>query len=475
MKKLLLLNPPFLPNYSRDSRSPAVTRSGTIYYPIWLSYAAGYLIRKKVNVKLIDAIADPVPWKQFSKYLSDENYDIIAIHTSTPSIESDGKIAQDIKKILPTARIYLTGTHVSALPEETLKLFPDVDGVVVGELEYPLLDLAKGLPLNEVRGIVYRDGNRIFHSKPNEVFKELFQLEWVSKIYRKFLNIDNYFYSALRYPVITINAGRGCHYNCSFCVLPQVFTGHNVRLREVDDIIAELEYIKSEMPWVKEIMFEDDTFTIDQLWLKRFCLELIVRKIKIRWSANARAELSLNTLKLMKLAGLRLLFVGFESPNKKTLHSIHKEITPEQQQVFMANTRLAKVKVHGSFIFGLPGETMGDLGDTISYAIKLQPDTCQFFPLIPYPGTEMFHQLNKKGHIKFEKYRDYLTPEGYHSTVLAYPDISTYEILAMCRIARRIFYKRPGYILKKISQVLFNPGEAKRIIRAYWNFRKHMK
>ncbi|MCK4666979.1 cobalamin-dependent protein, partial [Candidatus Dependentiae bacterium] len=103
MKKLLLLNPPFLPNYSRDSRSPAVTRSGTIYYPIWLSYAAGYLIRNKVNVKLIDAIAEPVPWKQFSKYLSDENYDIIAIHTSTPSIESDGKIAQDIKKILPTA------------------------------------------------------------------------------------------------------------------------------------------------------------------------------------------------------------------------------------------------------------------------------------------------------------------------------------------------------------------------------------
>ncbi len=475
MKKILLLNPPFLPNYSRDSRSPAVTKSGTIYYPIWLSYAAGYLLKNGINVKLIDAVTDPIPWKLFTKMLTDENYDIIAVHTSTPSIESDGEIAQDIKKIVPNAMVYLTGTHPSALPEETLKMFPELDGVIKGELEIPLLDLAQGKEPGEVRGLIYRENNKIYSGKESDFVRNLDDLEWVSKVYRTFLDPSKYFYSALRYPVITINAGRGCKYHCSFCVLPQVMTGHQVRLRSIEDIIEELKYIKKEMPWVKEIMFEDDTFTSNHEWLQEFCMQLIRKNIKLRWSANARADLDSRTLTLMKYAGLRLLFVGFESPNSETLKTIKKGISPEDQETFMIRTRAAGILVHGSFIFGLPGEDKKEILEAIEYAIKLAPDSCQFFPLIPYPGTNIYSQLDKNDLISFKKFSEYLTPEGYHSTVVNYPDLSKEMILKLCYYARIAFYKRTHYYLRKILQILKNPGEAPRIFRAYMNFRKHIK
>ena len=254
-----------------------------------------------------------------------------------------------------------------------------------------------------------------------------------------------------------------------------MFTGHKVRLRNISDIIEEIAFIKKDMPWVKEIMFEDDTFTSNHEWLSEFCLALIRKNLKVRWSANARADLDTNTLTLMKYAGARLLFVGFESQNENTLKSIRKEITPEDQELFMIRTRALGLLVHGSFIFGLPGEDKKDIIKTIDYAIKLAPDSCQFFPLIPYPGTEIYDQLKKDGAISFEKYRDYLTPEGYHSTVLNYPHLPKEMIMKLCHFARIAFYKRTNYYLRKILQILKNPGEAPRIIKAYMNFRKHIK
>jgi hypothetical protein len=56
--RVLMLNPPFLPRFSRAQRSPAVTKSGTLYYPIWLAYAAGVLEDAGMQVRLIDAPAD---------------------------------------------------------------------------------------------------------------------------------------------------------------------------------------------------------------------------------------------------------------------------------------------------------------------------------------------------------------------------------------------------------------------------------
>lgn len=472
MKKVLLINPPFLPRYSRDSRSPAVTRSGTLYYPIWLSYLASFLLKKGVKVHLIDGVTQNINWKQLTKLISDEKFDYIVVHTSTPSIENDASIAQDIKKSFTVGKVYLMGTHVSALPIETLEKFELLDGVIVGEPENALRDLINNKNNSEVRGLTYRDGGEIFRGKEPEPLKDLTELGWVSSVYRRFLNIQDYGYSALKHPVITIMAGRGCRFNCSFCVLPQVFSGHIERRRPIKDILDELEYIGSEMPWVKEVMFEDDTFTSDPEWIIDFCVGLLRRGIKLSWSANARADLPAKSFSIMRAAGLRLLFTGFESPNRETLIRINKQLSIDEQFQFMHNAKLAGVLVHGGFILGFPDEDINDMLGTIDHAIKLDPDTAQFFPLIPYPGTPIYQELNEKGYLQFNSFRDYLTEEGFHDTVLDHPYMPKREILELCKLARIKFYKRPGYILKKMFQILKHPSEAPRIIKAFLRFRK---
>jgi len=140
--KILMLNPPFLSKFSRNSRSPAVTVGGTLYYPIWLSYATGVLEKFGFDLKLLDAPADGLNYNQVSNYAKKFSPDLIVVDTSTPSIISDIKVANNLKNDVGSF-VTLVGTHVSALPEETLKSGRHIDAVVRGEYDYTIRDLAK--------------------------------------------------------------------------------------------------------------------------------------------------------------------------------------------------------------------------------------------------------------------------------------------------------------------------------------------
>ncbi len=141
--KILLLNPPFLKKFSRPQRSPAVTKSGTLYFPMWLAYAAGLLKREGFDVDLIDAPADGYDLDYCLERIRRFGPDIIVLDTSTPSIYNDVEIAGKLKDELPEVFVVLVGTHVSALPEETLKMDKRIDAVAQYEYEYTLLDLVK--------------------------------------------------------------------------------------------------------------------------------------------------------------------------------------------------------------------------------------------------------------------------------------------------------------------------------------------
>ena len=99
-----MLNPPFTKKYSRNSRSPATTKGGTIYYPIWLSYATGVLEKEGFNVKLLDAPARNHNLSFVIKFVKKFKPDLIIIDTSTPSIFNDVKVAGTIKDKIKTKR-----------------------------------------------------------------------------------------------------------------------------------------------------------------------------------------------------------------------------------------------------------------------------------------------------------------------------------------------------------------------------------
>lgn len=483
--KIWVLNPPFLKHFSRPQRSPAVTKSGTVYFPIWLAYCVGVLEQAGHAVTFTDA-----PVRNYSvedilaqgKALQPQ---LIVLDTSTPSIEHDLQVGDKLKNALPNAFVVLVGTHVSALPEESLLHSVRIDAVARQEYEYTIRDLAALLAespspsldnarLRTVLGLSFRSNNEIIHNPDRPFIENLDDLPWVSKIYKKHLRIGDYFNPNALYPMVTLITSRGCPFRCSFCVYPQTLTGRAYRFRSIEDVIGEIRYVIQNFPEAKSIFFEDDTLTAN----KKRCLELanamIENHIQFPWTANSRINLDLETMVKIKEAGCRELCVGFESGDQEILNAMHKGIKLERMFQFMEDARAANILIHGCFMVGFPGETRERIEKTIDLAIKLHPDTVQFYPVMVYPGTEAYQEYQQKGWLTASSYQDWLTPEGLHNCVVRNETLTSQDLVRLCDYGRRRFYLRPGYMAYKLLQILKQPSEFVRTVKAARTFFRHL-
>ncbi len=466
---VLLLNPPFIGRFSRTSRSPGVGRSGTIYYPIWLAYAAGVLDSSGLEVSFIDAPAENISEDEVIRRAREKPPRLIVIDTSTPSIYSDVKTAETLKETFPEAFIVLVGTHPSALPEETLSLSDKVDAVACGEYDYTLRDFAaslnNGRELTTIDGLVFRRDGEIVHNQPRDLIKNVDELPFVSQAYARFLDTRNYFFAASDYPMVMIITGRGCPYRCFFCVYPQTFHSRQYRPRSAENVVAEFEYIKQNMPEVREIGIEDDTFTVDQKRVQEICRLIIERKLGVKWYCNVRVNLELETMRWMKRAGCHLVTVGFESASQAVLNEMRKGITVEQIRKFVSNARKAGLLVHGCFMAGNPGETRETLEETLRLAKELNCDTMQFYPLLVYPGTEAYHWALENNYMTTYDFRQWATREATFNCVLDLPELSTDDINKFCARANREYYLQWRYMLMKLKQTVIHPGEIRRTLK----------
>jgi radical SAM superfamily enzyme YgiQ (UPF0313 family) len=553
--KILALNPPFLPKFSRESRSPAVTKSGTLYYPMWLCYAVGRLEKAGHEVCLVDAPASGLSAADVAEIARAFRPDMAVLDTSTPSIYNDISVGEALKRELPELFVALVGVHVSALPVETLSLSPNIDAVAFGEYDETITELADKLsviktnqavdvntenqaaikndtrvinnenggadnaeaenhtessggnhtgsidntpidnhtdpidnapvdnhinPIDDtlaaIRGIAFRDSTgAIWKNEARPFIEDLDALPFVSDVYQRHLDINPYFYGHSRHPIVVIVTGRGCPFHCTFCVVPQTLQGHRYRKRSIESIVQEFLFIRDNFPNVREIMIEDDTLTAD----RKRCRDLSEALIatgghRIPWSANSRADVNYETMRLMRKAGCRLLCVGFESGEQAILDNIQKSITIEKLVDFTRDAKRAGILVHGCFMVGNRGETRQTLQKTLEFAKELSPDTAQFYPIMVYPGTTDYAHFTEKGWIVSDNFRNWLTPEGLHSSVVSNPDLTYEELVAFCDRARRAFYLRPSYMLAKLRQMIAYPGEAKRIIKAAFTFMRYL-
>lgn len=483
--KVFFVNPPFkmeFGKFSRENRSPTVTRSGTLYYPLWLIYAAAVCQKDGFEVEFLDAPATPLSHEQSFDFIRKhgKGTKLFVLDTSTPSIYNDIAFGDDLKNMYPDAHVVLVGTHPSALPVETLLKSKRIDAVARHEYDYIIRDYARALrdrtDVKEVKGITYRaeDGKAV--SNPDmEYITELDEIPFASKFIKEYLNYKDYFFAAASYPEIQIFTGRGCMARCNYCVYPQTLHGHQYRLRTPENVIAELEYIAENFPDVKEIVFEDDTFTTKKQRVFDICNLMIEKGLnkRFKWLCNARVNLDLETMKIMKKAGCHLIIPGIESGSQQILNNIRKGTKIEQIHQYVKDAKKAGLMIHACYMVGNKGETKETMEETLKLALKLNTDTAQFYPLLPFPGTEAYAWAKTNGYIKGD-YDDYCKEDGTINCVFELPDISSEYMVEFCDNARKKYYWRPKYIAHRLWVGIRNPEDLKRSIKAFGSFKKYL-
>ncbi len=487
--RVLFLNPPFHPKFSREQRSPAVTKSGTLYYPKWLSTAAGVAIKNGHDVDLVDAPAACYSVQQVIDRIQAKNIEAVVCDTSTPSILNDVSVIDALKAANPALHVLLVGRHVSSLPRETLAMSPNLEAVAMREYEYTVRDWlaakACGADLATVDGLAFRHpvSGELRTNKEREAIQNLDELPFVTEIYKRFLHTPDYFYGHSLWPLVVFDTSRGCPYHCSFCVYPQTFSGHKMRYRSISNVADEFEFVAREMPEIKTAMLEDDTFIVNKQRTMELAQELIRRGNKLPFDANCRADVGADPelLSTLHKAGARLFCVGFESGDVEVINGMHKNNDDrrdakyhEEAHRFVRRCRESGIMVHGCFMVGNLNETPASMEKTLSFAKKLRPDTAQFFPIMVYPGTEAYRQAKQRGYIQIEDWGSWLTKDGLHNSVVTLPNITHDQLVSFCDRARRSFYLSPPYLAYKLKQSLTNWKEFQRNVKGFVTLSKYL-
>jgi hopanoid biosynthesis associated radical SAM protein HpnJ len=416
------------------SRYQARREIKSFWFPTWLAQPAALI----EGSKLVDApphqqtLIDVLPMAK--------GHDLAVLHTSTPSFASDVKVAAALKAENPNLKVGLIGAKVAVQAEESLRDAPVIDFVARNEFDFTIKDVADGMDWSAIKGLSWRNGQGVIvHNTERPVLEDMDSLPFVSPVYRRDLSYEKYFIGYLKHPYVSIYTGRGCKSRCTFCLWPQTVGGHRYRTRSVGNVIEEIRYIQANFPGLKEIFFDDDTFTDDLPRAEAIAAEM--GKLGVTWSCNAKANVPRETLKKLKDGGLRLLLVGYESGNQQILHNIKKGMRIEVAKKFSKDCRELGIAIHGTFILGLPGETKETIEETIRFAIETNPHTMQVSLAAPYPGTFLFDQAAREGWLDTAN-TEYVDAHGVQIAPLAYPHLSHSEIFDSVETFYRRFYFR---------------------------------
>lgn len=458
--KTLFLHPPSFDGFDggAGSRYQAKREIRSFWYPTWLAQPAALI----PDSKLIDAPAEGFTMDDV--LLLALGYELIILHTSSPSFPKDARVAEILKEQNPDVLIGMVGAKVAVDPEGSLKASAAIDFVAREEFDYTCKEVAEGRPLESIPGISYRtkDG-LILHNPPRATIEDMDALPWVAPIYKRDLTVAKYFIGYLKHPYVSIYTGRGCRSKCTFCLWPQTVGGHRYRVRSPTNVIAEVKWIKENMPEVKEIFFDDDTFTDFRPRAEEIARGL--GELGVTWSCNAKANVPYETLRVMKENGLRLLLVGYESGNDQILHNIRKGLRTDIARRFTSDCRKLGIAIHGTFILGLPGETRESIEQTIQFAMDINPHTIQVSLAAPYPGTELYQQAVDNGWLEHNQNLNLVNSAGVQLAPLSYPNLTSAEIYGAVEKFYRRFYFRPGKIAALTAEMLTSWEMMKRRLR----------
>jgi hopanoid biosynthesis associated radical SAM protein HpnJ len=463
--RTLFLHPPSFEGFDggAGSRYQAKREIRSFWYPTWLAQPAALV----PGSRLIDAPPEGLTLDDIRPLAP--GYDLAVVHTSTPSFASDVRVAEALKRENPTLRIGFVGAHVAVNPGQALAASRAIDFVARNEFDFTIKEVAEGRPLDRVLGLSVQSDGGIRHTPDRPVLENMDVLPFVVDVYKRDLVVEHYTIGYLLYPYVSLYTGRGCRSKCTFCLWPQTVGGHRYRTRTVEHVADEIALATRYFPQVREYFFDDDTLTDDLPRAEALARRL--GRLGVRWSCNAKANVPYETLKIMKDNGLRLLLVGYESGNQAILNNVRKGIRLDAARRFTKQAKELGIRIHGTFILGLPGETSETIQETIRFACKLDPDTIQVSIAAPYPGTELFRQAIDQGWLSGEALVD---ERGAQVSALSYPHLLSGEISRSSEEFYRAFYFRPRKIFSIMKEMVADRQVMRRRLREGREFLQFM-
>ncbi len=455
--KTLLLNPPSFEGFDggASSRWPATREIESYWYPVWLAYPAAMIPESR----LLDAPPHGVSPEETVQIATE--YDFVVLFTSTPGFSSDVLLAEMMKAAKPSLKIAFVGPHVTTQPEQSLMASEAIDFVTYKEFDYSVTEFASGMPLEDIKGISFRKDGKIVHTERRLPIENLDALPWATPIYKRDMDITRYNVPFLLHPYISFYTTRGCPAKCTFCLWPQTFDGHMWRQRSVDDVANEVKHALELFPNIKEIFFDDDTFTIGKERVLALCQRF--KPLNFTWSCTSRVHVDLETLQAMRGAGCRLFIVGFESGNPQILKNIKKGATVEQAREFMKNCKKAGIVVHGDFIIGLPGETQETIEQSLQFAKELDCETIQVSIAHAYPGTEFYNFAQTNGYFRSDV--EMTDETGHQLPHIEYPGLSRAQMMEAVEYFYDQYYFRPRIVARIVKKAIFDSKERNRLYK----------
>jgi radical SAM superfamily enzyme YgiQ (UPF0313 family) len=406
----------------------------------------------------------------FARAIKDNKPDLVGFQVWSCDVANVRKSLALVKAADASIITLVGGAHPSGVLEETLRHFPQADYAIRGEGEtgLPLLvDRLAGKTaagFDSIPGLIWREGGAI-RCNPNILVEDLDSLglpAWDLIDPRTYPEAPHQGFLKA-FPIAPIFTTRGCPFSCTFCAT-RTLTGRKIRYRSTAHVIAEIKLLR-ERYGVKEIHVEDDNFTMDKDYVRRFCNAILNDRIDVYWycSSGLRLDsLDEEILTLMKKARCYTLSVAIESGSQRVLDLMNKNLRLEVVRAGVKLMNKVGFKPTALFMIGFPGETREEMEATLRFALELDLKRAQFAIFHPLPGTAIFDELKAKGELEELDWAKLKPSEAaYRHGELSPAELKAFQRKAFLRFHLRLrilFYQlreihSPGHLLFLIRRV----------------------
>jgi magnesium-protoporphyrin IX monomethyl ester (oxidative) cyclase len=445
--RVLLVIPPQFNVYGMNIK-PA-------YPPLGVMWVGAMLENAGHHCEIIDMDADEVDLAAVLRRLDGGRFDILGLTAVTPTYPNALEIARAVKSRFPAMPTMLGGIHATVDPIACAKE-PGFDFIVVGEAEITAVELVDAImagagDFSGIKGLVYRDAaGTVVASGARSLVPDLDDYPYPAVHMIGSLNKYAPAHATVL-PAAPIMVSRGCPGACTYCQTKNIF-GRRTRFRSPANVIGEIRQLVRKRG-VREIHFLDDVITANKKFVREFCdlLKKEPYRLHLEVANGLRADMvSEEILTALKEVGLRNVGFGIESGNDRVLKLVKKGITKDQVRKAVRTAKAIGLETWGFFIFGLPGDNEESIRETIDFAIELDPKYAKFVFLKPFPGSEVYFQLEEKGLIDN---RDYSQYGPYMPPVHHLEGLSHERLLELKQQALRRFYLRPRKLLEHLRDI----------------------